>query len=84
MYHMKDLLFFIFNFLEEMSPFCGATDTPVLQRLLVTSPLGFKARVDPSLACFLACAQQIPERLTSFKRNALKNISNAFLTEDID
>ena len=29
--------------------------------LLVTSPLGFKARVDPLLACFLTCAQRIPE-----------------------
>ena len=25
------------------------------------SPLGFKARVDPSLACFVACMQWIPE-----------------------
>ena len=29
--------------------------------LLVTSPLGFKARVDPLLVCFLACVQWIPE-----------------------
>ena len=28
--------------------------------LLVTSALGFKARVDPSLACFLACSQRMP------------------------
>ena len=27
-----------------MNPFCGATDTPVLD-FLVMSPLGFKARV---------------------------------------
>ena len=29
--------------------------------LLVTSPLGFKARVDPSHACFVTCVQWIPE-----------------------
>ena len=29
--------------------------------LLVTSPLGFKARVDLSLVCFVACMQWIPE-----------------------
>ena len=29
--------------------------------LLMTSPLGFKARVDPSLACFTACVPWIPE-----------------------
>ena len=31
-----------------MSPFCWATDTPVFG-LLVTSPLGFKARVGSAL-----------------------------------
>ena len=30
--------------MEDISPFCGAIDTPVLN-YLVTSPLGFKARV---------------------------------------
>ena len=29
--------------------------------LLVTSALGFKARIDPSLACFKACVQQNPQ-----------------------
>ena len=29
--------------------------------LLETSPLGFKARMDPSLACFVACMQWFPE-----------------------
>ena len=29
--------------------------------LLVMSALGFKARVDPSLACFIACVQWIPQ-----------------------
>ena len=29
--------------------------------LLMTSPLGFKARVDLSLACFVACVSWIPE-----------------------
>ena len=29
--------------------------------LLAMSPLGFKARVDPSLVCFVACVQWIPE-----------------------
>ena len=40
--------FFFLNFLEDMSPFCGATDTPVYG-LLVMSPLGFKARVGSAL-----------------------------------
>ena len=45
--------FFIFKkLLEDMSPFCGATDIPVLD-FLVTSPLGFKARVGN-----LICASQ--------------------------
>ena len=35
--------------LEDMSPFCGATDTPVFG-LLMMSPLGFKAKVG-SLIC---------------------------------
>ena len=46
--------FFIFKFLEDISPFCGATDTPILDfweepyfGLLVRSALGFKANVDP-------------------------------------
>ena len=38
---------FIFKFLEDMSPFCGATDTCF--GLLVMSPLGFKARVGSAL-----------------------------------
>ena len=29
--------------------------------LLAMSPLGFKARVDPSLVCFVACMQWIPD-----------------------
>ena len=35
---------------EDISPFCGATDTPV-----------FKANVDPFLAFFVACMQWIPQ-----------------------
>ena len=54
------LFFFFFKFLEDMSPFCGATDTLCLG-LLMTSPLGFKARMDPSLACFVPCLPWIPE-----------------------
>ena len=42
--------FLFFKFLEDISPFLGATDTPVL--LWVMSVLGFKARVD-LFACFL-------------------------------
>ena len=34
-------------------------------RLLVTSPLGFKARVDPLLVCFVACVQWGNEGLRS-------------------
>ena len=37
-------------FFEDISPFCGATDTPSL----VMSALGFKARVDFSLHCLHA------------------------------
>ena len=37
--------------LENISPFCGFTDTPVFE-LLVMAALGLKARVDP-LACML-------------------------------
>ena len=40
--------------LEDTSPFVGFG-------LLVTSALGFKTRADPSLACFLTCAQWIPQ-----------------------
>ena len=53
-------LLFLKNFLEDMSLFCGVTDSPVFG-LLVMSALGFKARVDPSLVCFHACAQQMPQ-----------------------
>ena len=35
-------MFFFLKFFEDISPFCGATDTPVFG-LLVTSSLGFKA-----------------------------------------
>ena len=41
--------FYFKKILDDMSPFSGATDTPVFG-LLVTSPLGFKARVG-SLIC---------------------------------
>ena len=48
-------LFFKF-FFEDISPFCGATDTPVMD-FLVVSALGVKSRMDPSLAC----AEWIPQ-----------------------
>ena len=38
--------FFVKNFLEDISPFCGTNGTTIF-RLLVTSAL------DPSLACFV-------------------------------
>ena len=43
------VLCFFNKILEDISPFRGATDTPVLEFWwhLVTSALGFKARVDP-------------------------------------
>ena len=47
----------LFKFLEDVSPFCRAIDTPVL----VTSTLGFKARVVPLLVCFVTCMQWIPQ-----------------------
>ena len=34
--------FLFFNFYKDINPFCGVTDTPVLDLM---SPLGFKARV---------------------------------------
>ena len=43
-----------------MSPFCGAIDTPVLD-FWWCPPLGFKARVDPSLASFVTYVPWIPE-----------------------
>ena len=45
--------FCFFKFLEHACPFCGVKRYPYFG-LLVTSALGFKARVD-SLACFHAC-----------------------------
>ena len=53
--------FFLKFFLEDTSPFCGATDTPVS-----ASPLNFKARVDPSLACFVACGKNLINEKGSF------------------
>ena len=45
--------------LKDISPFCGVTDTLVLAFFWVTYVLVFKARVDPSLVCFLTCVQWI-------------------------
>ena len=45
---MNKLFFLKKKNLEDMSPFCGATDTPVFG-LLVMSPLGLKARVGSAL-----------------------------------
>ena len=54
-------VFFFFKiFLEDISPFCGATDIPVLDlwwHLHWVSKPGWVH----SLACFLACAQWIPQ-----------------------
>ena len=47
-----------------MSPFCGATDTPVCTSSDVCP--GFKARVDFLLAHFLACALVLRFTLRSF------------------
>ena len=47
-----DRRIFFIKFLEDISPFCRATDTPVFG-LLVTSAPGFKARVDP-VACMFS------------------------------
>ena len=43
-----------FLILEDISPFCGTTDT-LCFGLLVTSTLGFKARAEFSLAHILSC-----------------------------
>ena len=48
-----------FKFLEDFSSFCGVTDTPVFG-LLMTSALGFKARV-ALLVYFVTCVQCIPK-----------------------
>ena len=45
--------------LEDTSPFCVTTDTPVLD-FLVTSALSFKVRVDPLLACFFTYSSESP------------------------
>ena len=46
-------MLFLKIFLEDISPFCGAIDTLVLD---------FKARVDPLLVCFITCLQwMIPQ-----------------------
>ena len=47
--------------LEDISFLCGAIGTPIVDLELVTSVLGFKARVDPLVACFLTCVQWIPQ-----------------------
>ena len=48
--------FALIEFLEDISPFCGATDTPIFG-LLVMYALGFNVRVNPLLVCFDACKQ---------------------------
>ena len=53
--HIVSFLFL--NFLEDVCPFCGATDIPVLDFWWHLSTLGLKARVNPSFAYFLACMQ---------------------------
>ena len=46
--------FIFLKILEDISPLCGDTDTPVFG-LLMTSALGFKARMDPlvCMVCYL-------------------------------
>ena len=60
LHHVKFLSFF---FLEDINSFCEANDTPVYWYpclgLLMTSALGFKARLNPSLAYFIAYMQWI-------------------------
>ena len=48
--HYEPVIFFL-SFLKNIGPICGATDTPVFV-LLVTSALGFKARVDHLASVF--------------------------------
>ena len=50
---------FLRNNLEDTSPFCGPLIP--LSGLLVTSAMGFKAGVDPSLMCFIIWVQWIPQ-----------------------
>ena len=52
--------FFFFKFLEDISPFCGAADTPILD-FWWCLPWVSKPGWILSLACFLTCAQQIPQ-----------------------
>ena len=54
------IFYFLKNNLEYISPFCSATDTPVLgfwRRLPWVSMSGWI----PSLLCFIACMQWIPQ-----------------------
>ena len=51
---------FLNKFLKDTSPFLSGHCYPCFG-LLVTSALGFKARVDPLFACFLTCMQWMPQ-----------------------
>ena len=57
-FHYYTFGFFSKTFLEDISPFYGATDINVFE-LLMTSALGFKVRVDASFACFVVCVHWI-------------------------
>ena len=62
--YWKAFLFFFLFCLEDINPFCAATDTPVLDfwwRLLWVSEPGWI----PSLPCFIAYAQRLPFYMTS-------------------
>ena len=50
--------FFQKNILEDISPFCGTTDTPILDFWWC---LSWSTGVDPSLACFITCMHWIPQ-----------------------
>ena len=54
-----ELFGFLKKILEDLFLFVGVLIPLFLD--MVTSALGFKARVDPPLACFVVCVQWIPQ-----------------------
>ena len=50
-------MIYFLKILENISPFCGGTDTPVLDWW--ASTLGFRVNMNPLVTCFIACDQWI-------------------------
>ena len=54
--NVRVYVFVFFKFLLDQGPFCGATDCPYF-RLVMTLPMGFKARVVLLPVHLLACVR---------------------------